>query len=270
MGHLQGGVEAVVEDLADDEQAGASGGGLEGAAGRVDQGGERAGLAWTLGLLHQRHREPGIGSVLQQSLGQGLDGPGSHIDGEGAAAGGEFAPVRLGFGQVVAFQDGDPAAHLSMGEGEADPGGGPLEGADTGNHLEGNARGLQSLGLFATPAEDQGVTTLEADHPAAGPGVVDQALVNVGLKDTGPATPLPHGQGQGPLGKEVQEGRIQQGVVVDDLSRLQGPKPPHRNQIRVPRASPDQADEPPFGRGPTLDRQRCSGKRLALDCFSAL
>jgi hypothetical protein len=57
-------MEAVVEGLADEENPGTGGGGVEGAGGRMGQGGEGAGLAWTLGLFHQRHGQVGCGAMV--------------------------------------------------------------------------------------------------------------------------------------------------------------------------------------------------------------
>jgi len=115
-------MEAVVQGLADEEDSGAGSDGVEGAGGGMGQGREGAGLAWTLGLLHQRHRQVRRGTVLQQALGEGLKGASSHVDREGAAAGSEAAPGRCRIRQVVAFQDGDATADGAMGEGEARPG----------------------------------------------------------------------------------------------------------------------------------------------------
>ena len=51
-----------------------------------------------------------------------------------------------------------------MSEGDARRRGGSLEGRNAGDDLEGDAGGLEGLGLLAPAAEDQRIPAFEACH----------------------------------------------------------------------------------------------------------
>ena len=216
---------------------------MEGAGGREGQGRKGAGLAWTLGLLHQRHRQVRCGTVLQQAVGQGLDGPGAHVDCDGAAVAGEVAPGCSRIGQVVAFQDGDATADCAMGEGEARSGRSGQQGTHTGDHLEGDARSLQGLGLLAAPTEDQRIAAFQTHHAPVLLGMLDHQTLDLGLRDAGLSAALAHGQSQGLGWKERLESWIQQGIEEDHFRLLQGPQSSDRDQVGATRAGADEADE---------------------------
>jgi len=143
----------------------------------------------------------------------------------------------------MAFDDGDPAADPAVGERETGTRGPGQQGADPGNHLEGNAGGFEGLGLLATPPEHERVAPLEPGHPLAGLGLLDQQPLDVGLPGAGPTAALAHGQDQGLRWEVLEETRVQEGVVEDHLRRLQGPQAPHRDEVGVSGAGTDEADE---------------------------
>ena len=53
----------------------------------------------------------------------------------------------------------------TVGDGNPGPRHGGHPGCDPGHHLEGDAFGFEDLALFASAAENIGVTTLESNHP---------------------------------------------------------------------------------------------------------
>lgn len=246
---------AVVEGFADEEDSGAGGGGAQGAGGSEGEGGERGGLVRTLGALDQGDGQGGRGALAEEAAGQGLDGAGPHVDGEGAAALDQGLPLGFGLGEVMTLQERDPPGDAAVREGDARCCGRRLHGTDAGNDLEGDAGGAEGEGFFPAPAEDEGVTALETHDLPTLLGVDHQQAVDLLLGGPALAAALPNREGQGLGGKQVLEGWVQQGVVENDIRCLESPEPPEGQQIRVARTGAHQADEAQ-GRQGGLRRRR--------------
>jgi len=144
---------------------------------------------------------------------------------------------------MVAFQDGDAAADPPVRQREARAGGAGLEGADPGDYFEGDACSLEGLGLLPAPAEDQGISALEAHHPPSAQSVLDHQTVDVGLLGLDLSATLAHGEGEGPLRKISDEGGIQQSIIEDHFCSRQRIKASQRDQVRTSRAGTDKADK---------------------------
>ena len=86
---------AVPDGGAQVDQAGAFGEGVEVPLGREAQGGEGGALARTGGPFHERHGQVGGGAVIQQALGDGLQGAGAHEEGKGGFGTGQLIPVGV-------------------------------------------------------------------------------------------------------------------------------------------------------------------------------
>ena len=237
---------SVVEGFADEEESGTIRDGLEGPCGSEPEGGMGDRLPRPLGVLDQDHGKPGRCPMVQQAPGELGDAPRAHVDRHCAATLDEGQPFLAGGGKVVALQQGDPAGHAPVREGDAGRGRARLEGADAGDDLEGDAGGLEGQGFFPSAAEDQRVAPLEPHHAPALPGVGQQERVDVGLGGPAAATALPHRQGQGPVREEGRETRIQEGVEQHHLGLPQGAQPSEREQVRVARTGSDEADEAPW------------------------
>ena len=70
-----------------------------------------------------------------------------------------------------------------MGDGNAGVRRGGNAGGDRWNHLEGDARVAQDLGLLTAAAEHEGVTALQAHDDVRRPAVLDEQPVGLGLGD---------------------------------------------------------------------------------------
>src|SRR5690625_7532362 len=70
---------------------------------------------------------------------------------------------------------------VPMGQGNAGIAGAARSGGDVWHHLKGQARCRQLLELLATTAKNEGIASLEAEHPHAAAGQVHQQGVDLAL-----------------------------------------------------------------------------------------
>src|SRR5262249_26395969 len=113
--------------------------------------------------------------------------------------------------------------------------------AHTGDHLERNAGPRQRLGLFSAPPEDEWVAALEAHHPTPAPGVHDQERVDALLRQRMVAGFLT-GEDAARARRLVEEARMHEPVVDDDVSATQELEAPHGHEPGIPGPSADQRD----------------------------
>ena len=113
--------------------------------------------------------------------------------------------------------------------------------AHAGNDLERDAGAGQGFGLFAAATEDERIAALQPYDPAAAPRVHDQERVDPLLGQRVVAGSLtrvdtPRARGL------VEESRVDQPVVHDDLSSPQELEPTHRHEPGIAGARADERD----------------------------
>src|SRR6185503_11232686 len=114
-------------------------------------------------------------------------------------------------------------------------------GADAGNHLERNARPAQRVGLFPAPSKDERIAALEPHDAAPALGVHDQERVDALLRERVVAGFLA-GEDAARARRLVEEARMDEPVVDDDLSATQEREAPHRHEPGVAGPGADQRD----------------------------
>ena len=130
-----------------------------------------------------------------------------------------------------AVGDGN-ARHRRSGDRDADP----------RHELVVDARLAELQHLLCSPTEDQRVATLEPDHPPASPGVLDEQLVDRSLLGHLPSAALAHVDDDGLPRDQLEDGGTHEGIVKDDLRRLQHLETTNGEQSRVARSSADEPD----------------------------
>src|SRR3954453_12541421 len=95
--------------------------------------------------------------------------------------------------------------------------------SDAGHHDGGNVRLAQNLELLAPAAEDEGITTLEANDGAAAARRLDQAAVDLLLADAGLSLALADEHALGVAARPVKHGLADQIVIEHHIGALQGP-----------------------------------------------
>src|SRR3990172_4826221 len=93
--------------------------------------------------------------------------------------------------------------------------------ADAGDHLEGNPRLRQRQRLLPPAAEDEWVASLEPGHGAPRPRLTDQNGVDLFLGAAVAAVAFACIDPRGARPTKVEETLVHQGVVHDDIRRLQ-------------------------------------------------
>ncbi len=104
---------------------------------------------------------------------------------------------------------------------------------DAGHDLERHTGRRQRLGLLAATPEHERVATLEPDDGAPGTPVLDEERVDVGLLDLGPAGRLPDVDALGVGRRELQQRRVHEPVVDDDVGAAEHLGAAHGEQSRV-------------------------------------
>jgi hypothetical protein len=105
-----------------------------------------------------------------------------------------------------------------MGDGNAGVGGNGDGGGDARHDAEGDARRDQGLRFFAAAAEDEGVAALEPDDAFALACFGDEQVVYLLLLTAVAAGGLSDGDAFGVRRREIEEARVGQPVVDDDVS----------------------------------------------------
>ena len=100
-------------------------------------------------------------------------------------------------------------------------------------HLKGDPGLGQELQLFAAPAKEEGVAALEAHHPLARLGFLQENLVDLVLGHLVVAGLLAHVDLLGTLGHQGEDGGAHQPVVDHHLGLGNGLFPLFREQSRV-------------------------------------
>jgi hypothetical protein len=139
------------------------------------------------------------------------------------------------------MRDGDPG---QRGRGHG--------GADAGHDLEGDAGLGEGQRFFSAAAEDEGVPALEAHHALAALGGADQDAVDLLLGDVVAARALADVEALR-LARELEHGRVHQGVVEDEVGLGQPPGRAAREEIRITRAAPT-GDSPLIAASPRRAR----------------
>ncbi len=133
----------------------------------------------------------------------------------------------------MAGDEGDGGIHLAMGDGDAGIGEPADPGADPGHDAEGDAGGDQRQRLFSAAPEDEGIAALEAQHPPAFAGEVDEAQRDVALPGRRLAAALAGIFQPGARTRQVEDAPVDQGVVDDVLGLPQAMQHQDRQQARV-------------------------------------
>ena len=200
------------------------------AQGAVDDEGRWRGGGATVG--HQA-----IAGVLQHGL--------AHEEHQGLRAVGHAMPLVLtGPLTVVLVEAEGPhgIAEIAVGDGDARRRRNGTQTTYSGHRLKANASFRQCPGLFAPPAEEVGISALEADDSLALPAQLDQELIDLGLRHHRIPFVLAHIDALG-LGRvEIQQGRIGQGIVEHDFGAPEGLRRLEGQQPGVPGTRPDQGD----------------------------
>ena len=122
----------------------------------------------------------------------------------------------------------------------------PTPAVTPGTTRNGDARGAEVLGLLGPPAEDERVAPLEPDHPPALPGVLDQQVVDLVLRQRAMADRLARADPQRPT---AGPGRAGEGWPGGRRRpRRPAPGPPRRagsaGRDRPARPPPDRRSPP--------------------------
>ena len=125
-----------------------------------------------------------------------------------------------------------------------DPGGGRYRhgGRHTRHHLDRNPVGGAVDRLLATPAEDEGVTPLEPHDVAAEPGMLDEDLVDPGLRDRVVARRLPHVDDLDVGTQHVEQVAWAEPVGDDDVRRGEQLSTADGDESRVTGATADEGN----------------------------
>ena len=127
--------------------------------------------------------------------------------------------------------------------GDRDPGVGRSgeRRADTGHDLERDPGAREGLGLFAAAAEDERIAALEPHDPTPAPRVQDQERVDLLLRQRVMPRGLA-GEDAASAGRLVEEPRIDEPVVHDDLSAPQELEAAHGHEPGISGARADEGD----------------------------
>ena len=146
----------------------------------------------------------------------------------------------------MAGDEGHGLVHLAVGDWDAGAGQSADPGGDAGDDADRDAVADQGLRLLAAAAEDEGVAPLQPQHPTARAGQVDQPQRDVALQGRGLAAALAGEDALGSRSGPVQQRRVHQRVVDDDIGLPQRVQPVQRHQPRIARpraAEPDPAGQ---------------------------
>ena len=134
--------------------------------------------------VHDGHRCVGVSAAAHQ--GGGDPGPlgHAHEDHQRPPGPAQGRPVdATGGGGVpdVAGDHGDRGGQAPMGHRDAGRGRSGEGRAHPGHHLVRHTGPIERLGLLAAPSEQERVAALQPDHVLAGPAVLDELGVDLGL-----------------------------------------------------------------------------------------
>lgn len=192
----------------------------------VGEGGHADALLRGAAVLHEGDGQLRIGAVGQEFLSDGGQLARGHEEHRRAPEAGLLVPVAGFVQQAVAFKDADLPGQPAVGEGNPRGAGDAVQGAHAGDDFEGYARAPEGQGLLAAPAEKVGIAALEADDLLPSPGLGNQQSVDLVLGEGVVPGPLAHEDRFGLRREELEEGFVQQGVVEDHFSGLEGPQAP--------------------------------------------
>ena len=113
---------------------------------------------------------------------------------------------------------------------------------DARHHFASDAGGLQRLHFLATTAEHIRVTALQAQHTAAGAGVLDEQGMDALLWHAVITQRLADIYAQGLRRHQLQHLGCDEPVVHYHLGLLEALQRPQRQQVGGPRSGPDDAD----------------------------
>ena len=200
------------------------------------------------GLIRLR----GFGDNLARSFGDeaGIEEPAGdfgivgagHVDDDGGVWGdgdtGVSASV-FGTGERGEKNAGGDAA---VGERELGGGGGSKCGGNAGDNFEGNVVGTERVDFFGGAAEEERVTTFEADDDFVARGGVNEERVDVGLREEAEAGALADVDALGGGGDEREDLRADERIVEDDVGGLQEAQRFDGEEIGVTGAGADEID----------------------------
>ena len=154
-------------------------------------------LGGQTGVLDHGHGRACVQPTLAQFVLNALRATHAHVNDKcqfGAACGGcDGLPVGVvGARAGVARQEDDAMGVFPVGEGYAQRGHRSQTGRDAVDHFHLNPGGAQVLHLFATPAENEGVTALEAHHVFAFVNRHQHEFFDKGLRGGGATTAFSH------------------------------------------------------------------------------
>jgi len=231
----------VIQGLPQEQQAWAVGLRLQGAQGRLGEGGPGDDLTRPQRVFHQCQREARGCSPGQESRRQFAEPVGAHVDGQGCSRSQEGQGFPGGF-RMMAFEKDETPGDAALGEGHPCRCGRGLGGANPGDDLEGQPGVCQDPGLLAAAPEDERIAALEPDHPLTRASQPYQEGVNRLLGDALPAAAFAHGDDPGLGWIKGLEGRIQQGICQDHLGRLESPQASEGQIVRMSGTGSDQGD----------------------------
>ena len=145
-------------------------------------------------------------------------------------------------GILAAADHGEPGGDAAVGDRDAGVGWGSDGRGHAGYHLEGNAVTCKGKGLLAAAAKDEGVAALEARHAQASLRFLDKQGVDAVLGQLLLSSRLAGEDALGGGGRVVQQRRVGQPVVDDDVGPLQRLAALDSQQPGVTRARADEID----------------------------
>src|SRR4029077_17740790 len=111
--------------------------------------------AWSVSL-HPGIEQPESGALVVRTR---------HVDHQSGAGGGESTPVvfRI-FVETMAAEKYERRGNVALGERNLGGGSGAQSGGDSGNDFKSDPVLAQCFNLFASPSEDERVSSFEPDH----------------------------------------------------------------------------------------------------------
>ena len=181
-----------------------------------------------------------------QQLGRDLgQAPEPHVEHDRLGTPGERLPVdraRRAAARVMARDEGDRLGAHPMGRGNAGVGGCPDAGRHARHDPERHAGRRECQGLLAAAAEHERIAALEPDHPQAGAGELDQALIDPELLRARPAGPLADRLEARCGPAERQDLGRDQRVVEDHVGRFERVHGIEGQETRIAGPGADQPD----------------------------
>ena len=127
-----------------------------------------------------------------------------------------------------------------MGEGNSAGGRRGKGSGDAGRHLNPDACRAQRSDLFAASAKDHGVTALQADHPLAPLGLLNEQRFNGFLGPGVVISRLTHVDAPGIAPSQVEDLGADQAVVDDHIRLPKEPRGTKGEELRIAWAGADQ------------------------------